>query len=98
MKTYQLNIKPTAESDIRERYEQIYSESPENAEAWYTDLITAIQSLKQLALRCPIADEDAEFNLGIRHLIVGRYRVLYFVDGAAVEILHIRHDRHSRRL
>lgn len=98
MKTYQINIRPTAESDIIERYKQIYSESPENAEAWYKDLIASIQSLQHLALRCPIADEDAEFNLGIRHLIVGRYRVLYFIDGAAVEVLHIRHEKHSRRL
>jgi len=98
LKTYQINIRPTAESDILERYEQIYSESPENAQAWYKDLITAIKSLQHLAQRCPIADEDAEFNLGIRHLIVGRYRVLYFLQGTTVEVLHIRHERHSRRL
>ena len=74
MKTYQINIRPTAELDIRNRYEQVYSESPENAEYWYKDLISAIKKLEQLALRCPIAEEDAEFKMGIRHLVLGRYR------------------------
>ena len=98
MKTYQINIRPTAELDIRNRYEQIYSESPENANHWYKDLISAIRSLEQLALRCPIAEEGTEFRLVIRHLVVGRYRIIYLTTDNSVEILHVRHSRHTRRL
>ena len=98
MKTYQINIRPTAELDIRNRYEQIYSESPENANHWYKDLISAIRSLEHLALRCPIAEEDTEFGLGIRQLVVGRYRIIYLTTENSVEILHVRHSRHTRRL
>jgi len=96
--TWTVNIRPTAEVDIRDRFEQIRSESPINAENWYRDLIGAIKILENLALRCPLAEEDAEFGLGIRHLVVGRYRVLYLVDDSSVEVLHIRHQRHSRVL
>ena len=98
MKTHQINIRPTAEIDIRIRYEQIYAESPENAKHWYKDLISAIRTLEHLAFRCPIAEEDAEFNLGIRHLVVGRYRVIYLTTDTSVEVLHVRHSRHTRRL
>jgi len=98
LKTWTINIRPTAEVDIRERFEQIRSESPINAENWYRDVIGAIKTLEYLALRCPIAEEDAEFGLGIRHLVVGRYRVLYLVDDSSVEVLHIRHHRHARVL
>ena len=98
MKTYQINIRPTAELDIRNRYEQIYSESPENAKHLYTDLINSIRTLEHLALRCPIAEEDSEFKLGIRQLVVGQYRVIYLTTDDSVEVLHVRHSRHSRRL
>ena len=98
MKTYQINIRPTAELDICNRYEQIYSESPENAKHWYKELISAIRTLEQLAFRCPIAEEDAEFKLGIRHLVVGRYRVIYLTTDTSVEVLHVRHSRHTRSL
>lgn len=98
MKTYQINIRPTAELDIRNRYEQIYSESPENAEHWYKDLFSAINKLEQLALRCHIAEEDAEFKLDIRNLVVGRYRAIYLKTQNSVEILHVRHSCYTRRL
>jgi hypothetical protein len=98
LKTYEINIRPTAEQDIRNRYEQITSESPENAKHWYTDLINAIRSLEHLALRCPIAEEDSEFKLGIRQLVVGRYRVIDLTTDTSVEVLHVRHSRHARRL
>ena len=98
MKTYEINIRPTAELDIRNRYEQIYSESPENAKHWYRELISAIRTLEHLAFRCSIAEEDSEFKLGIRHLVVGRYRVIYLTTDNSVEVLHIRHSGHTRTL
>ena len=98
MKTYKINIRPSAELDIRNRCEQIYSESPENAKQWYKNLISAIRTLEHIALRCPIAEEDAEFNLGLRHLVIGRYRVIYLTTDTSVEALHVRHSRHTRML
>ena len=77
MKRYRVNIKPTAESDLVRRYEQIEKESPNNAVSWYLGIIEAIEKLDELAERCPIAPEDIDIQRSIRHLIVGDYRVLY---------------------
>lgn len=98
MKRYHVTIKPTAEQDLERRYLQIAEDSPENAVAWYTGLIEAIEKLEVMAERCPIAPEDADIQRGIRHLLVGRYRVLYRINGNDVDILHVRHNTHDRVL
>lgn len=98
MKKYRIDIKPTAENDLARRYAQIEKESPQNAVNWYLGLIEAIEKLDELAERCPIAPEDMDLQRGIRHLIVGDYRVLYVIEDEAVSVLHVRHARHERRL
>lgn len=98
MKEYRVNIKPTAEKDLEQRYLQIAEDSPENAVNWYLGLVEAIEKLDVMAERCPIAPEDVDLRLGIRHLIVGHYRVLYWINGNQVDVLHIRHSAHARVL
>lgn len=98
MKKYRVEIKPTAESDLKRRYLQIAEESPKNAVSWYLDTIIAIEKLDSLAERCPIAPEDLDIQRGIRHLVIGNYRVLYWIIEDVVEVLHIRHRRHERKL
>ncbi len=98
MKKYRIDIKPTAESDLENRYQQILEESPQNAVSWYLDMISAIEKLDRLAERCPIAPENEDFQKGIRHLVIGNYRVLYWINEDVVEILHVRHGRHDRKL
>ncbi|WP_103654389.1 type II toxin-antitoxin system RelE/ParE family toxin [Agarilytica rhodophyticola] len=98
MKRYRIEIKPTAENDLTQRYQQIAKESPENAVAWYITIIEGIEALDRLALRCPIAPEDIDIQRGVRHLIIGSYRILYLVEDETVKVLHIRHSRHARKL
>ncbi|MFT6102718.1 MAG: mRNA-degrading endonuclease RelE of RelBE toxin-antitoxin system [Candidatus Endobugula sp.] len=98
MKKYRIDIKPTAEDDLARRYAQIEKESPQNAVKWYLGIIEAIEKLDELAERCPIAPEDSDIQKGIRHLIIGDYRVLYIVDHETVQVLHVRHSRHHRKL
>ena len=98
MKKYQITIKPTAENDLARRYAQIEKESPQNALNWYLGIMEAIEKLDELAERCPIAPEDIDIQRGIRHLIVGDYRVLYANEGDVVHVLHVRHGRHDRKL
>ena len=85
MKQYRVDIKPTAESDLETRYQQIAGESPQDA-------------VENLAERCPIAPEDLDIQRGIRHLVIGNYRVLYITNKDVVEVLHVRHGRHDRKL
>lgn len=98
MKKYRVEIKPTAENDLARRFAQIEKESAQNAVSWYLGLIEAIEKLDELAERCPIAPEDVDVQRGIRHLIIGDYRVLYVIEEDVVIVLHIRHGRHDRKL
>jgi len=98
LKKYRIDIKPTAEYDLERRYLKILEESPQNAVSWYLDMISAIEKLDRLAERCPIGPENEDFQKGIRHLIIGNYRVLYWIIEDVVEILHVRHGRHDRKL
>ena len=98
MRTYRIEIKPTAENDLLTRYKQIADDSQTNALNWYFQIIEAIEKLEILAERCPIAPEDTDINQGIRHLIIGDYRALYRINGGVVEVLHIRHGRMERKL
>ena len=41
--------------------------------------------------RCPRAPEDGLDGLEIRHLIHGRYRIIFGIDGKTVVILQVRH-------
>jgi toxin ParE1/3/4 len=98
LKKYRIDIKPTAENDLARRYHQIAEESPQNAVTWYLQMIEAIEKLDVLAERCPLAPEDADIQLSIRHLIIGDYRALYLINGNVVEVLHVRHGRMDRKL
>lgn len=99
MKKYHIDVKPTAEKDLARRYAQIEKESPQNAvSSWYLWIIEAIEKLDELAERCPIAPEDLDIQKGIRHLVIGDYRVLYVIDGETVNVLHVRHGRHDRKI
>lgn len=98
MKRYRIDIKPTAEKDLERRFTQIEKHSPESAVNWYLGLIDAIKKLDVLPQRCPIAPENRDIQRGIRHLVVGDYRVLYVIDEDVVSVLHIRHGRHDRKL
>lgn len=98
MKKYRIDIKPTAEKDLARRYAQIEQESPQNAVSWYLRIIEAIEKLDELAERCPIAPEDLDIQKGIRHLVIGDYRVLYVIEGETLSVLHVRHGRHDRKI
>ncbi len=98
MKQYRIEIKPTAENDLTTRYHQIAADSPQIALNWYLTIIESIEKLDVMAERCPIAPEDTDLKQGIRHLIVGNYRVLYRIYDDIVEVLHVRHGAMDRKL
>jgi len=98
LKQYRIDIKPTAEADIITRYQKIAEDAPQNALSWYLKIIESIEKLDTMAERCPIAPEDQEIQKSIRHLIIGDYRVLFYVNGDTVEVLHVRHGSMDRKL
>ena len=46
--------------------------------------------LTSLPLGCALAPESEELGTSVRHLILGRYRILFIVEKRTVTILHVR--------
>lgn len=92
MKKYKVIVHSDAESDIESSFKwgrRAWGE--ENATLWVRKLRRAIRNqLTSLPLACPLAPETERLDVSVRHLIVGRYRVLFTVKGRTVTILHVR--------
>ncbi|HKQ49582.1 MAG TPA: type II toxin-antitoxin system RelE/ParE family toxin [Phycisphaerae bacterium] len=82
---------PSVEEEINDALVFIAKHSPENALKWANQIEDAILSLKEVPERCPLAPESEEFNVAIRHLVIGNYRVLFTIRGDEVHVLHVRH-------
>ena len=91
MKKYKVILHSDAESDIESSFKWgCRAWGKENAKQWVQKLRRAIKKhLTSLPLACPVAPESEQLGVSIRHLIVGRYRVLFTVTGKTVTILHV---------
>ena len=91
MKKYQVILHTDAESDIESSFKwgcRAWGE--QNAKLWVRKLRRAMRKqLTPLPLACPLAPESEQLGVSIRHLIVGRYRILFTVRGRTVTILHL---------
>ena len=92
MKKYKVILHSDAELDIESSFRWGYRVwGEENAKLWVQKLRRAIRKqLTSLPLACPLAPESEPLRVSIRHLIVGRYRVLFTVTGRTVTILYVR--------
>ena len=92
MKKHKVILHPDAELDIESSFKwgcRAWGE--ENAKLWVRKLRrTFRKQLTSMPLACPLAPEGEQLSIPIRHLIVGRYRVLFTVRGRTVTILHVR--------
>lgn len=92
MKKYKVILHPDAELDISSSFKwgcQAWGD--EKARLWIRKLRhTLRKQLTSVPLGCSLAPESEELGISIRHLIVGRYRILFVVEGRIVTILHVR--------
>jgi len=97
---YQVIVEPQAEHDIEQAYLWISAESAENANKWFNGIYKAIVTLETFPTRCPFAPENSCFEDEIRQLFygkrIGRYRILFTIEGFFVHVLHVRHGRRRR--
>ena len=92
--TFLVRVTEAAFEDLAEIGHWILSEgAPEAAERWIAEVLQSLGSLAEMPSRCPLAPENAEFDRGIRHLLLGDYRALYVVQDEEVVVLHVRHGR-----
>ncbi|HZO30164.1 MAG TPA: type II toxin-antitoxin system RelE/ParE family toxin [Chloroflexota bacterium] len=52
-------------------------------------------TLEEFPRRCPLAPENDDFDVEIRHLLYGEFRILFTVDDNVVRVLHVRHGARS---
>lgn len=92
MKNYKVILHPDAEVDINSAFEwgcRVWGN--ENARAWVRELRHTFRSrLAAMPFGYPVAQETEELGISVRHLIVGRYRILFTVKRRTVTILHVR--------
>jgi plasmid stabilization system protein ParE len=95
MKRWKVIVEVPAQQDIAEAYLWLAERDPEAADRWFNSIYDAIGSLEAFPERCPVAPENTFFNREIRETFHGRrqhkYRILFAVTEAAVNILHVHH-------
>lgn len=88
---YKVELTEQAEREANEAYDWIAEQSPPNAINWFNGLVDAVETLQSFPERCPVAPESEDVGREIRHLIYGKYRILFAIEITTVFVLHVRH-------
>ncbi len=92
MKKFRVEFLPPAERDLDVSLEWGASYwGKKAAQKWLREFYsTCKKRLGQFPAACPIAPESADLGRELRHLIVGRYRAIFFVTDDTVKIVNVR--------
>ena len=95
-----LNISARAMADIRAAVAWLRQRNAAAAARLHAGILAAVRSLATNPERCPLADEAADLGVDLRELLYGRrrnvYRILFTVEGQAVNVLRVRHAAQDR--
>ncbi|MDI6793460.1 MAG: type II toxin-antitoxin system RelE/ParE family toxin [bacterium] len=92
MQKYQVEITSVAEADVTSVFEYISQDSPGAAIKWVEEIERQIYSLENFPRRCPIIPEAEEVGQESRHLIYGKDRTIFRIQGSKVIIMRVIHD------
>jgi plasmid stabilization system protein ParE len=96
--TYRVIVQPGAERDIREAARFIHAESRSAAKAlrWVRSLRAKVDTLRTSPERCPVDPDSEAYGREVRVLLFGKrrgvYRILFAIEGDAVQVLTVRHS------
>jgi plasmid stabilization system protein ParE len=93
--TYRVIILPPALDDMELEHRRLTRQSPVRADAWLRGAHQSCRTLSELPRRCPLAPDNDSFDVEVRQLLYGDFRILFTIEDDAVLILHVRHG--SRR-
>ena len=88
---YRVRITAAGQRDLKSIHDYIALNAPRTADAWMGELDRQIQTLEQFPTRCAVIPEATELGREYRHLIYGRYRTIFRVDGRVVWIVRVIH-------
>lgn len=92
---YQIILSPQADADFEWIYSWIAETSPEGAVRWYFAYKQAKDKVKENPFQFGIAAESKRLKIELRDKLFKtpaghKYRIVYLIDGDAVNILRIR--------
>jgi plasmid stabilization system protein ParE len=92
MKRYAVVFSEDAVADLALSLQWGYENwGDEVARRWYVDLRRAIwEMLGTFPLSQPIAPDSDEYEVEVRQMLVGRYRILFNLSKTTVTVLHVR--------
>jgi len=99
--TYEVLLTTKAEQELRATADWWEDHrSADEAERWYTGIVSAIQSLEHNPLRCHVAREDSDLHIPLHELHFGlgsrpTHRVVFTLRPDRVVVHAIRH--HAQR-
>jgi len=90
-KKYKINITNLAQDDLEHIYYYIASDNKSKASQFILELEKKIYSLEVFPERNALIPENEFINSDYRHLIHGKYRIIYRIADSNVYILRIFH-------
>jgi plasmid stabilization system protein ParE len=92
---HRFEFAPLASLQIESTRDRIAERSPEAAVRWEAGLFEALESIRDLPGRCPVAPESVLFGEEIRELLYGKRpgtrRILYAIRGDVIRVVAVRH-------
>ena len=88
---YKVLLALHAENDLAEIYDYIAADNPANAIAFILTLEEKIYSLSTMPKRAPLIPENSLLGTRYRHLIHGKYRIIFKVQTPKVTVLRVIH-------
>jgi plasmid stabilization system protein ParE len=92
MKRHKVVFLPTAITDMQTSYDwgcRVWG--VEEANKWARKMSAAcLGKLSSMPERFPLAPENEQFDVTVRQMVVGRYRVLFTITGKTINIFHIQ--------
>ncbi|MEE8058766.1 MAG: type II toxin-antitoxin system RelE/ParE family toxin [Pseudomonadales bacterium] len=90
MPIYNIEIPQSVKDKIEEQALYIALDKPSVALKWYDTIYNKIESLSTSPNRCSEAPESQYVDFKIYHLLIGNYRVLFYIEGQTVIILDFK--------
>lgn len=88
---YKIHLTRNGQDDLERIFFYIAADNINNAKKFILELEEKIYSLDTSPERCPYIPENIFFGTSYRHLIHGKYRVIYKIGNDSVYILRVVH-------
>ena len=89
---YRVELSSRATHELHEARDYLTENAPHYVSTWLANMRRAVRSLRDMPERCAFAPERDLFELELRQLLEGSYRIIFTIEGHTVRVLHIRHS------